>query len=121
MNRLDGDEINDDDDDSQGRHKMRTRKNQNQSKKGGGKGGKGGVGVREIFNDWDLLLPSTDPYENDDDYDDQDLNEDEKRKKRQLNKKGWESGKGQGILVALLTTIAVFVRIWKLAVPSAVV
>ncbi|KAG0307526.1 hypothetical protein BGZ97_000366 [Linnemannia gamsii] len=113
MNRLDGDETNDDDD-PQGRRKMRARKNNNQ--KGGGK-----MGVKEIFNDWDLLLPSTDPYENDDDYDDQDLNEDERRKKRQLSKKGWESAKGQTILLAILVTIAVFVRIWKLAIPSAVV
>ncbi|KAK3830596.1 MAG: Dolichyl-phosphate-mannose-protein mannosyltransferase-domain-containing protein [Linnemannia elongata] len=114
MNRLDGDETNDDDDDPQGRRKMRTRKN---NQKGGG----GNVGVRDIFNDWDLLLPSTDPYENDDDLDDQDLNEDEKRKKRQLSKKGWESPKGQTILLTILVTIAVFVRIWKLAIPSAVV
>ncbi|KAF9920210.1 hypothetical protein FBU30_009989 [Linnemannia zychae] len=115
--RLDGDETNDDDDDPHGLRKMRSRKNQNIEK--GAKGGKGGMGVREIFNDWDLLLPSTDPY--DDDYDDQDLNEDEKWKKRQLIKKGWESGKGQGILLTILVIIAVFVRIWKLAIPSAVV
>ncbi|OAQ29175.1 glycosyltransferase family 39 protein, partial [Linnemannia elongata AG-77] len=93
---------------------MRTQKNDQ-------KGGRGKVGVKDIFNDWDLLLPSTDPYENDDDYDDQDLNEDERRKKRQLNKKGWESPKGQTILLTILVTIAIFVRIWKLAIPSAVV
>ncbi|KAF8949409.1 hypothetical protein BGZ47_003821 [Haplosporangium gracile] len=116
MNRLDGDETNDDDDDPQGRRKARTRKNNHNNQKRGGK-----VGVKDIFNDWDLLLPSTDPYENDDDYDDQDLNEDERRKKRQLSKKGWESAKGQTILLTILVTIAVFVRIWKLAIPSAVV
>ncbi|KAF9098564.1 hypothetical protein BGX23_005867 [Mortierella sp. AD031] len=113
--RLNEDENDDDGDDPQGRRKMRTRKNQNQKP-----AGKGGRGVREIFNDWDLLLPSTDPYE-DDEYDDQDLNEDERRKKRQLSKKGWESARGQSILLAVLVTIAVFVRIWKLAIPSAVV
>lgn len=114
MSRLDGDVMNGDDDDPQGRRKMRTQKNDQ-------KGGRGKVGVKDIFNDWDLLLPSTDPYENDDDYDDQELNEDERRKKRQLNKKGWESPKGQTILLTILVTIAIFVRIWKLAIPSAVV
>ncbi|KAF9438061.1 hypothetical protein BGZ76_009933 [Entomortierella beljakovae] len=87
------------------------------------KGGRrqGRVGVREIFNDWDLLLPSTDPYEDEEDDDDDELNEDEKWKKRQLSKKGWESTRGQVILISLLVIMAIFVRIWKLAVPGAVV
>ncbi|KAG0349222.1 hypothetical protein BG005_011094 [Podila minutissima] len=91
-------------------------------RKKGGSGGKR-VGVKDIFNDWDLLLPSTDSYGNrgDDFEDDDGLNDDEKRKRRQLVKKGWESARGQFILISLLVTIAVFVRIWKLAVPSAVV
>lgn len=91
-------------------------------KKGGGGGGKR-VGVKDIFNDWDLLLPSTDSYGNrgdDFEYDDG-LNDDEKRKRQQLVKKGWESSRGQVILISLLVTMAAFVRIWKLAVPSAVV
>ncbi|KAF9420475.1 hypothetical protein BGZ94_009106 [Podila epigama] len=83
------------------------------------------VGVRDIFRDWDLLLPSTVSYGHHggayDDEDDDDLNEDEKWKKRQLVKKGWESSRGQVILISLLMTLATFVRIWKLAVPSAVV
>ncbi|KAI8599916.1 Dolichyl-phosphate-mannose-protein mannosyltransferase-domain-containing protein, partial [Dissophora ornata] len=88
--------------------------------KGNVKGGKEKrVGVREIFNDWDLLLPSTDPYVDEDD--DDELNDDEKWKKRQLSKKGWESSRGQAILLMFLVAIAVFVRIWKLAVPGAVV
>ncbi|KAG0291500.1 hypothetical protein BGZ98_002989, partial [Dissophora globulifera] len=90
-----------------------------------GKGAKGGggrnVGVRDIFNDWDLLLPSTDPYAGEDDDDDDELNEDEKWKKRQLSKKGWESSRGQAILLMLLVMVASLVRIWKLAVPGAVV
>ncbi|KAG0358246.1 hypothetical protein BGZ54_010508 [Gamsiella multidivaricata] len=85
------------------------------------KGDMGGrVGVRDIFNDWDLLLPSADPYADGED-DDEGLNDDEKWKKRQLSKKGWESRKGQVILVSLLAAIATLVRIWKLAVPGAVV
>ena len=95
MNRLDGDEMNYDDDDPQGRRKMRTRKS---NQKGGG----GEVEVKDIFNDWDLLLPSKDPYKNDYDYDDQDLYEDGRRKKRRLSKKGWESAKGQTILLTIL-------------------
>ncbi|KAG0330772.1 hypothetical protein BG000_011467 [Podila horticola] len=94
-------------------------------KKGGGGSGGGGkrVGVKDIFNDWDLLLPSTDSFGNrgEDFEDDDGLNDDEKRKRQQLVKKGWESSRGQAILISLLVTIAVFVRIWKLAVPSAVV
>ncbi|KAF9395803.1 hypothetical protein CPC16_006840 [Podila verticillata] len=92
-------------------------------KKGSGGGGGKRVGVKDIFNDWDLLLPSTDSYGNrgDDFEDDDGLNDDEKRKRQQLVKKGWESSRGQAILISLLVTVAVFVRIWKLAVPSAVV
>ncbi|KAG0084869.1 hypothetical protein BGZ92_009490 [Podila epicladia] len=93
-----------------------------QYRKKGGSGGKR-VGVKDIFNDWDLLLPSTDSYGNrgDDFEDDDGLNDDEKRKRQLLVKKGWESARGQVILISLMVTIAVFVRIWKLAVPSAVV
>ncbi|KAF9080357.1 hypothetical protein BGX27_005509 [Mortierella sp. AM989] len=97
------------------------------AKKNGGKGvvkgGKGGrVGVRDIFNDWDLLLPSADPYANgEEEEEDDELNEDEKWKKKQLSKKGWESSRGQTILITILVTIATLVRIWKLAIPSAVV
>ncbi|KAG0028536.1 hypothetical protein BGZ82_008395 [Podila clonocystis] len=91
-------------------------------RKKSGSGGKR-VGVKDIFNDWDLLLPSTDSYGNrgDDFEDDEGLNDDEKRKRQQLVKKGWESARGQVILISLLVTISVFVRIWKLAIPSAVV
>ncbi|KAF8930065.1 hypothetical protein BGZ58_008501 [Dissophora ornata] len=77
--------------------------------------------VSGILNDWDLLLPSGDPYENDDDDEDDGMTENERWKKRQLTKRGWESARGQWIILAVLVTIAVFVRIWKLAVPSAVV
>ncbi|KAI8353875.1 Dolichyl-phosphate-mannose-protein mannosyltransferase-domain-containing protein [Mortierella sp. GBAus27b] len=80
-----------------------------------------GIGVKDIFNDWDLLLPSTDAYADDEDDIDDELNEDEKRKKRQLVKKGWESSRGQAILLTLLVLMAIIVRIWKLAVPGAVV
>jgi len=74
-----------------------------------------------ILNDWDLLLPSGDPYEDEDDDKDDGMTENERWKKRQLTKRGWESAKGQWIILAALIMIAVFVRIWKLAVPSAVV
>ncbi|KAF9960564.1 hypothetical protein BGZ65_012148 [Modicella reniformis] len=106
--------------------KKANRKGPQHGKGDSSKGGKakGRVGMKDIFNDWDLLLPSTDAYANgeDDDMDDDgELNEDEKWKKQQLSKKGWESSRGQTILLTFLVVIAVFVRIWKLAVPSAVV
>ncbi|GJJ77085.1 dolichyl-phosphate-mannose-protein mannosyltransferase [Entomortierella parvispora] len=98
---------------------MRTRMAKSSSIKGF-RGGRGGGRMRDLFNDWDLLLPNTkaDPYEEEDD---DGLNEDEKWKKRQMVKRGWESPRGQIILLTLLTLLAVFVRIWKLAIPSAVV
>ncbi|KAF9896966.1 hypothetical protein BX616_006415, partial [Lobosporangium transversale] len=106
------------------RRKMNTRialRKATTTGKKGGAGGKGGrIGVRDIFNDWDLLLPSADPYE-DIDSDDDGLNEHEKWKRKQLSKKGWESSRGQMILIATLTAIATLVRIWKLAIPRAVV
>ncbi|KAF8955182.1 hypothetical protein BGZ46_002710 [Entomortierella lignicola] len=100
------------------------RKKADAKKNGNAKGAKvakrGRVGVKDIFNDWDLLLPSTDPYADGED-DDDELNDDEKWKKKQLSKKGWESPRGQFILISFLVIIATFVRIWKLAIPSAVV
>ncbi|KAG0044464.1 hypothetical protein BGZ83_010316 [Gryganskiella cystojenkinii] len=97
---------------------MRTRMAKSAGLKGF-RGGRGGGRMRDLFNDWDLLLPNTkaDPYEDDD----EGLNEDEKWKRRQMVKRGWESPRGQIILLTLLTMLAVLVRIWKLAVPSAVV
>ncbi|KAG0052078.1 hypothetical protein BGZ83_003011 [Gryganskiella cystojenkinii] len=76
-----------------------------------------------ILNDWDLLLPSSDPYEDDDDdnEDDEGMTENERWKRRQLMKRGWESVRGQRIILGVLITIAFFVRIWKLAIPAAVV
>ncbi|KAF9967783.1 hypothetical protein BGZ70_008261 [Mortierella alpina] len=84
------------------------------------KGGR--IGMGDIFNDWDLLLPSADAFEDGPGSDEDDgLNEGERWKKRQMTKKGWESSRGQGILMTILVLMAVFVRIWKLAVPAAVV
>ncbi|KAF9191710.1 hypothetical protein BGZ50_009183 [Haplosporangium sp. Z 11] len=99
--------------------KLRTRKHHDD--RSGSGNTRGRKGMKDIFNDWDLLLPSADAFVGGDDDDDDGLNDDEKRKKRQLAKKGWESSRGQGILLAILVIIAVLVRIWKLAVPSAVV
>ncbi|KAG0208726.1 hypothetical protein BGX28_000424, partial [Mortierella sp. GBA30] len=101
--------------------KMRTRTTHVKGGKGGGR-----VGMSDIFNDWDLLLPSTDAFANgregeSEEDGDEGLNEGERWKKRQLKKKGWESTRGQGILMTILILIAVFVRIWKLAIPAAVV
>ncbi|KAF9584044.1 hypothetical protein BGW38_007767 [Lunasporangiospora selenospora] len=78
-----------------------------------------------FLNDWDLL-PSSDAYDIEDEdnqYDDEDcrLTENERWKRQQVTKKGWESSKGQGIILALLVSIAVVVRIWKVAIPAAVV
>ncbi|KAF9972987.1 hypothetical protein BGZ73_003837 [Actinomortierella ambigua] len=99
----------------------------------GGSGGPGGGRVRDalgrigVLNDWDMLLPTSDGYDDgedeDDIEDDEDsgLNADERWKKRQLRKKGWESTRGQAIIVCFLLIVATFVRIWKLAVPAAVV
>ncbi|KAF9285101.1 hypothetical protein BGZ68_004150 [Mortierella alpina] len=89
----------------------------------GKQAGKGGrIGMGDIFNDWDLLLPSADAFVDGPDSDEDDgLNEGERWKKRQMTKKGWESSRGQGILLTILVLMAVFVRIWKLAVPGAVV
>lgn len=87
---------------------------------GGGKSG--GRGMSGMLNDWDMLLPSGDPYEDvDEDEDDDGMNENERWKKKQLTRRGWESKRGQGIILGLIVTVAVFVRIWKLAVPAAVV
>ncbi|KAG9064233.1 hypothetical protein KI688_003421 [Linnemannia hyalina] len=86
---------------------------------GGGKSG--GRGMSGILNDWDMLLPSGDPYEDvDENEDDDGMNENERWKKKQLARRGWESKRGQGIILGLIVTVAVFVRIWKLAVPAAV-
>ncbi|GJJ68377.1 dolichyl-phosphate-mannose-protein mannosyltransferase [Entomortierella parvispora] len=77
-----------------------------------------------ILNDWDLLLPSSDnPYDDDDDYEEEDesMTENERWKRRQLTKRGWDSARGQRIILATLIVVAVFVRIWKLAIPAAVV
>ncbi|KAI7822696.1 hypothetical protein BC939DRAFT_503701 [Gamsiella multidivaricata] len=76
--------------------------------------------VSDILNDWDLLLPSGGPYGNDE-ADDEDMTENERWKKQQLSRRGWESTRGQGIILGSLTILAVLVKIWKLAVPSAVV
>lgn len=89
---------------------------------GGMGGGKSGGRMNGILNDWDMLLPSGDPYEDvDEDEDDDGMNENERWKKKQLTRRGWESRRGQGIILGLIISIAVFVRIWKLAIPAAVV
>lgn len=90
---------------------------------GGMGGGKfGGRGMGGILNDWDMLLPSGDPYDDvNEDEDDDGMNENERWKKKQLTRHGWESKRGQGIILGLIVIVAVFVRIWKLAVPAAVV
>ncbi|KAF9206587.1 hypothetical protein BGZ59_011602, partial [Podila verticillata] len=87
---------------------------------GGKKGAKGRSGG---MNDWDLLLPSTDTYDDEDDDEDdyEGLTENEKWKKKQLAKKGWESRRGQILILATLVTLATFVRIWKVAIPASVV
>ncbi|KAF9126670.1 hypothetical protein BGW39_006448 [Mortierella sp. 14UC] len=91
----------------------------------GGSGGKSSTGSRMsgILNDWDLLLPGGDPYDDmgEDEGGDDGMNENERWKKKQLTRRGWESRRGQGIILGLIVTVAVFVRIWKLAVPGAVV
>ncbi|KAF9277436.1 hypothetical protein BGZ88_001172, partial [Linnemannia elongata] len=90
----------------------------------GGMGGRksGGRGMRGILNDWDMLLPSGDPYEDvDEDEGEDGMNENERWKKKQLARRGWESKRGQGIILGLIVTVAVFARIWKLAIPAAVV
>ncbi|KAG0240358.1 hypothetical protein BGX31_002030 [Mortierella sp. GBA43] len=69
-----------------------------------------------LLNDWGMLLPSGDRY-----VDDEEMTENERWKKEQLARRGWNSPRGQRVLVFTLTVIAVLVRIWKLAVPSAVV
>ncbi|KAF9954767.1 hypothetical protein BGZ72_004313 [Mortierella alpina] len=78
-----------------------------------------------LLNDWDLLLPSGDPYEDYGEYneevDGEEMNESERWKERQLIKRGWEGPVGQRIIIGILVTVAIFVRIWKLAVPAAVV
>ncbi|KAG0204994.1 hypothetical protein BGX28_003244 [Mortierella sp. GBA30] len=58
-----------------------------------------------LLNDWDLLLPSSDPYDDhdehngkdddDDDDDDDGWNEEERWKKREMTMRDWESVKGQ--------------------------
>lgn len=87
---------------------------------GGKKGPKGRSGG---MNDWDLLLPSTDAYNDEDDDEDdyEGLTENEKWKKKQLAKKGWESRRGQILILAVLVILATFVRIWKVAIPASVV
>ncbi|KAF9166043.1 hypothetical protein DFQ26_008797 [Actinomortierella ambigua] len=96
---------------------------------------RGTLGRLGVPNDWDMLLPTSDGYndgeDDDDDYDSNDddgededesgMNADERWKKRQLRKRGWESTRGQAIIVCVLVVVAIFVRIWKLAVPGAVV
>ncbi|KAG0035278.1 hypothetical protein BGZ81_010591 [Podila clonocystis] len=84
---------------------------------------KGAKGRSGMMNDWDLLLPSTDAYDDDDDDEDEyeGLTENEKWKKKQLAKKGWESRRGQILIMATLVTLATFVRIWKVAIPASVV
>ncbi|KAG0273522.1 hypothetical protein BGZ95_010675 [Linnemannia exigua] len=91
---------------------------------GGGKSSSGGSRMSGILNDWDMLLPSGDPYDDmdeDEEGGDDGMNENERWKKKQLARRGWESRRGQGIILGLVVMVAVFVRIWKLAVPGAVV
>ncbi|KAK3839713.1 MAG: Dolichyl-phosphate-mannose-protein mannosyltransferase-domain-containing protein [Linnemannia gamsii] len=91
---------------------------------GGGKSSSSGSRMSGILNDWDMLLPSGDPYDDmdeDEEGGDDGMNENERWKKKQLTKRGWESQRGQGIILGLVVMVAVFVRIWKLAVPGAVV
>ncbi|KAF9207768.1 hypothetical protein BGZ49_010590 [Haplosporangium sp. Z 27] len=85
---------------------------------------KGNGQMTDMLNDWDMLLPSADPYGDegsDGDDDDDDMTENERWKRKQLLKRGWESRRGQSIIIGVLVMVAVFIRIWKLAVPSAVV
>ncbi|KAF9345718.1 hypothetical protein BGX26_002809 [Mortierella sp. AD094] len=80
--------------------------------------------MSNILNDWDMLLPSSDPYGDDEGNDDDDdgMTDNERWKRsRQLMKRGWESSRGQGIIICVLVMVAIFTRIWKLVVPSAVV
>ncbi|KAG0332310.1 hypothetical protein BG000_010128, partial [Podila horticola] len=91
---------------------------------GGGFGSKKGAKGRSGgMNDWDLLLPSTDAYDDDEEEEEdyEGLTENEKWKKKQLAKKGWESRRGQMLIMATLLTLATFVRIWKVAMPASVV
>lgn len=74
-----------------------------------------------ILNDWDLLLPSSDLYDDEDDDEDESMTENERWKKRQLAKRGWDSDRGQRIILGTLIVVAILVRIWKLAIPAAVV
>ncbi|KAG0314150.1 hypothetical protein BGZ99_008348 [Dissophora globulifera] len=124
MANSDGDDDLDEHLDNRSSHRSRARKANRRSSKGGSifAADTGRMGrVDGILNDWDLLLPSRGSYQENEVDEDEEMTENERWKKRQLTKRGWESAKGQGILLAALATVAVFVRIWKLAVPSAVV
>ncbi|KAF9305014.1 hypothetical protein BGZ74_011671 [Mortierella antarctica] len=78
---------------------------------------------RDADNDDEEEKDGTDAYDDDDDDEDdyEGLTENEKWKKKQLAKKGWESRRGQILIMATLVTLAMFVRIWKVAIPASVV
>ncbi|KAG0282398.1 hypothetical protein BGZ96_000525, partial [Linnemannia gamsii] len=104
------------------RQKRMTKKSTSNRNLLGAVGGMGGGKSGGILNDWNMLLPSGDPYGDvDEDEDDDGMNENERWKMKQLVRRGWESRRGQGIILGLIVSVAVFVRIWKLAIPAAVV
>ncbi|KAG0306486.1 hypothetical protein BGZ98_002262 [Dissophora globulifera] len=111
MASSDGDDDLDEHLDNRSSHRSRARKANRRSSKGGSvfAADTGRMGrVDGILNDWDLLLPSRGSYQENEVDEDEEMTENERWKKRQLTKRGWESAKGQGILLAALTTVAVF-------------
>jgi dolichyl-phosphate-mannose-protein mannosyltransferase len=94
--------------------------NKGQSNKGTGGGILGHNGMSRmngLLNNWDMLLPNGDRYEDGD----AEMIENERWKKEQITKRGWNSPTGQKIILIVLTVVAVLVGIWKLAVLSAVI
>ncbi|KAK3807621.1 MAG: hypothetical protein J3Q66DRAFT_82244 [Benniella sp.] len=97
----------------------RKKMNKGPSNNGTGDGILGHNGMSKLnglLNDWNMLLPSGDRYEDDDN----EMTNNERWKKEQLTKRGWNNPTGQKVILIVLTVVAVLVRIWKLAVPSAV-
>ncbi|KAF9434892.1 hypothetical protein BGZ76_007236 [Entomortierella beljakovae] len=77
--------------------------------------------VSGLLNGWDMLQPSGDPYEYEYVNNDDGMTENEKWKRRQMMRRGWESSRGQFIIISIVSMLAIFIRIWKLAIPAAVV
>ncbi|KAF9419991.1 hypothetical protein BGZ94_009254 [Podila epigama] len=83
---------------------------------------KGLSGKRSGSNDWDLLLPSTDAFDDDEDEDQfEGMTESERWKKKQLSRKGWNNPRVQIMILVVLVSIAALIRMWKLAIPASVV